>query len=607
MTVSPLPCRRARLARFATVVALCLLTPSMMPPAAAAPPAVDTGATNRNPALAPDPARDKRLAWFREAKFGLFIHWGLYAIPAGHWKGVEYPFIGEWIMRWARIPKPEYEALATRFNPVKFDANAVAQLAKDAGMKYVVITSKHHDGFAMFDSKASRFDIPDATPYKRDPLKALGKACAARGLKYGFYYSQAQDWHEANAAGNDWDFPTPPAQRDPSEYLRRKALPQVSELLANYGPLGLIWFDTPQLLTKQNVIDLEAMVRKRQPDCLINSRLGHGLGDYRQMGDNMVPSDVYPSDWEIPATLNDTWGWKTLDRHWKSTGYLLYRLVDVVSKGGNYLLNVGPTAAGEIPAASVERLQGMGKWLARHGEAIYGTSHSPFSVGDEPWRATVKPGKLYIHLLRWPAGGRFELRGLQSAVTRAYLLSDETKAALKTESAGNALMVSLPADAPDPNIAVLVLEYAGTQPEVTPALRWDAPRDVVTLTARDASPHGPTVRYSEFDQTVDGFTNARDEMQWHLLNKRTGKIAVEVEYAAPGTAAAAPGDELECRAFGQRLTARTPGTQGAFRWVALGSFEVGAAGLEQIQLRYATTKPGAGVRIRALRVTQQGR
>ncbi len=598
---------RLRLSRAAALAGSSIIVTilALSSPVRAQPPTGPAG--SGVPGLAPDPGREKRLAWFREAKVGLFIHWGLYALPAGRWKGVDYPFIGEWIMRWAKIPRTEYEGLATRFNPTRFDAEEVARLAKEAGMKYVVITAKHHDGFAMFDSRASRFDIVDATPYKRDPLKALAAACKKEGLPFGFYYSQAQDWHEANAAGNTWDFPTPHEKRDPGEYLARKALPQVRELLTGYGPLGLIWFDTPQLLTRQNVTDLEALVRTNQPDCLINSRLGHGLGDYAQMGDNMVPSDVYPSDWEIPATLNDTWGFKTQDGHWKSPGYLIYRLVDVVSKGGNYLLNVGPDATGVIPVVSAQRLREIGRWLARHGEAIHGTTASPFSVGSDAFRATVKPGLLYLHLLRWPAGGRFELRGLETPVKRAYLLSDPARESLKVESSKGAVVITLPGDAPDPYVSVLALELDGAaKPVVTPSLRWDAPRDVVILHARDASPHGPLVRYSEFDQTVSGFAGPGDSMKWHLLSKRAGTYGVELEYAAPGTG---PGDELVVKVLGQqvgkRLTATGPGDD--YRWLSLGTFSVKAPGLEMLDLRFKAPSRSAAVRVRALRITARKR
>jgi alpha-L-fucosidase len=547
-----------------------------------------------------DKARDERLSWFREAKFGLFIHWGLYALPAGRWKGEDYPWIGEWIMKWARIPVKEYEGLAKDFNPQKFDADFVAGLAHEAGMKYVVITAKHHDGFAMFASQATSYDIVEATPYKKDPLKPLADACARHQLKYGFYYSQAQDWHEAHAAGNDWDFPTPREKRQPDEYLRRKALPQVDELLANYGPLGLIWFDTPTLLTKENVLELEAKVRTRQPACVINSRLGHGLGDYRQMGDNMVPSDVYESAWEVPATLNDTWGFKSRDRNWKSAAYLVYRLVDVVSKGGNYLLNVGPDAEGQIPPESVDRLREVGRWLARHGEAIYGAGHSPFSVQGQPWRATVKPGVLYLHLFRWPAGGRFALDGLRSPVKRAFLLSDLQRERLRTERANGRLVVHLPGDVPDPYASVLALEIEG-EPDVDPAVRWDADRSPILLAARDGSPHGPRVRYSELAGEVSGFAEDRDKIGWHLLLKKPGRFTVEVEYAAP---AGEGGDEADYRAFGKSLKAPLPPTGGEYRWAPLGTLVADKAGLDETSLRFTAPKASAGVRVRGLRLTR---
>ena len=557
---------------------------------------------------APDPARTRRLAWFREARFGLFIHYGLYAIPGGRWKGVDYPFIGEWIMKWAKIPAREYEGLARQFDPRRFDPTFIARLAREAGMKYLVITAKHHDGFALFDSRVTKYDVVDATPHRRDLLAPLAAAVAREGLKFGFYYSQAQDWHEANAAGNTWDFPTPHPQRKPDEYLTRKALPQVEELLTRYGPLGLIWFDTPTLLSEAQVRALEAMVRSKQPDCLINSRLGHGLGDYLQMGDNMVPSDVYPSVWEIPATLNDTWGFKPGDGHWKSTGYLLYRLVDVVSKGGNYLLNVGPAPDGSIPPESVQRLREIGRWMERHAESIHGTEHSPFSVGDDAgWRATTRPGVLYVHLLRWPAGGRFQLDGLRTRVAGASLLSDPQRAPLAVQQDGSRLTVTLPGDAPDPYIPVLALRLAEgtTTPEVDPALRWDAPRARVTLPARDASPHGPHIRYSEFDGTASGFREKGDTLNWHFLARRPGKHQVEVEYAA---AAGEAGDEVVVSAFGQEVKARLAATDGAFRWLRMGTLEVrGAApALEQTRLRLPEPRRSVSVRVRALRLTAVG-
>jgi alpha-L-fucosidase len=543
---------------------------------------------------------EDRKTWFRDAKLGLFIHWGLYAAPAGEWDGVEYPFIGEWIMKWARIPRDEYGRLAARFDPVKFDADRVAGLAREAGMKYVVITAKHHDGFAMFDSKATTYDIVDATPYKKDPLAALAKSCSREGLRYGFYYSQAQDWHEANAAGNDWDFKAPESERTPEEYLRRKALPQVRELLRNYGPLALIWFDTPRLLTKENVLELAKMVADEQPACLVNSRLGHGLGDYRQMGDNMVPSDVYEADWEVPATLNDTWGYKTRDRHWKSAGNLVYRLVDVVSKGGNYLLNVGPTAEGVIPEESVQRLRDMGAWLARHGESVYGTTHSPFSVQGQPWRATVKPGVLYLHFFRWPAGGRFVLDGLRNPVKGAFLLSDPKRAPLRVQREAARLVVDLPGDAPDPYDSVLALEIEGS-PDVDPALRWDADRSPILLTARDGSPHGPHIRYSEWDDSVSGAVENRDSLGWHLLIKKPGRFRVDVHYAAP---AGEGGDEVEYRAFDQSLKAVLSATDDEPRWATLGTLDVKETGLKETPLRFVAPKRAAAVRLLALRLTR---
>jgi alpha-L-fucosidase len=399
---------------------------------------------------------DPRLTWYREAKFGMFIHWGLYAVPAGTWKDKQIGGIGEWIMNRAKIPVAEYEQLAKQFNPVKFNADEWAQLAQDAGMKYMTITSKHHDGFAMFRSQVSKYNIVDATPFGRDPMKELSEACAKRGIKFCFYYSQAQDWHDPNGAGNNWDFGAENT-KDFDKYLREKALPQVREILTQYGPLGLIWFDTPRNMTPQRAADFTKLVKELQPDCLINGRLG-GAGDYRSTGDNRIPAKVIRGVWETPATMNDTWGYKSYDHNFKSVEDITFKLVDITSKGGNYLLNVGPTAEGVIPEESVVRLKSIGKWLKANGEAVYATGPTPF--GDElkqnAWRCTTKPGKLFIHLFQWPTG-EFVLDGLKNPVKKAYMLLAPDKS-LEVKQSADSATVSLPAEAPDKVDSVLVLE-----------------------------------------------------------------------------------------------------------------------------------------------------
>jgi alpha-L-fucosidase len=454
------------------VIALAVLIVSHPSPLNSAPSADQVAASRV------DPAREKRLEWFRDAKYGLFIHWGLYAIPAGEWKGKRSPGLGEWVMLRSAVPVKDYEKLASRFNPVKFNADQWVKLAKDAGMKYIVITSKHHDGFAMFKSSASPYNIVDATPFKRDILKELADACARRGIRLGFYYSQSQDWHERNGAGNEWDF-GPDDKKDYDQYLRSKAEPQVKELLTNYGKVALIWFDTPRMMTGDRAQRFANIVRSTQPDTLIDGRLGTE-GDYKSTGDNVIPSEVSGEAWEVPATINHTWGFRNDDTDWKSAGQIAFKLVDIVSKGGNYLLNVGPTAEGVIPQASQDVLRTVGRWLQVNGDAVYGAGPTPF--GDEmgepspkgvkdvrgdllvyqqtQWRVTTRPGKLYITFFDEPRAP-FAIPAMKNAITRAYRLADKAPVAMKTENGRTYLNLERPIF--DPMATVVVVEFDGSR------------------------------------------------------------------------------------------------------------------------------------------------
>ncbi len=442
----------------------------------------------------------KRLEWFKAAKFGMMIHWGPYAVAGGEWDGKPVKGIGEWIMRRANddkgIPLKEYEKMAAQFNPTKFNADEWVQLAVDAGMKYIVITSKHHDGFAMFHSSVDKYNIFDYTPWKRDPMKELAEACDKKGIKLGFYYSQSQDWHHPYGAGNALDYP--PSNKsieDFSKYLSEKALPQVRELLTNYGPVALIWFDTPKNLPAEWAGRFHDTIRSLQPETLINSRLGPGgYQDYLSRNDNDIPPTLIPGTWETPATLNHTWGYKKNDNNWKSPDDILFKLVDITSKGGNYLLNVGPDAEGVIPQASQDNLRKIGAWLKVNGEAVYGTGYTPF--GDElgsydpvkkdkagfpvfnaktAWRCTTKPGKLYIHIFQWP-GAKFELSDIKDKVAKAYFLNDRTKL-LSFSQEADKLIVQLPATAPDPMASVLCLEVSRWMSVSTAARRAAFARD----------------------------------------------------------------------------------------------------------------------------------
>jgi alpha-L-fucosidase len=416
----------------------------------------------------PSPSSVDPLLWWREARFGLFIHWGLYAVHGGVWKGRVLPGIGEWLMCNFKVPVAEYRELAKHFNPADFDAEAIAQLAKDAGMRYLVITAKHHDGFAMWDSKVSDYTIVKATPYARDPMKDLAAACARRGIVFCFYYSQALDWEHPDGVGNTWDFDE--TKKNFQRYLDGKVKPQLTELLTGYGPIGLIWFDTPVGITRAQSMEIRNLVKSLQPNCLVSGRIGHGVGDYGSLGDNQIPAGRLVGDWETPATMNDTWGYKTGDRAWKSVDTLQRLLIDLSSKGANYLLNIGPDAQGRVPVESVNHLRAIGAWLRVHGEAVYGTQPNPFPYEFSWGRMTRKADKLYVFLTD-PPRDKFRLHGLRNEVRSARLLGSEEPLTVEQRHNRDADFHALSVTLPSPL-------HAHPHPPAVLELTLDGPADV---------------------------------------------------------------------------------------------------------------------------------
>ncbi len=365
---------------------------------------------------------------FLDARFGLFIHFGLYSLPAGVWKGDTIPVGGmaEHIMRLLRIPRDDYHKLAGQFNPTKFNAAEIVRLAKNAGMKYIVITAKHHDGFAMYDSDYDNYNIKDGTPYAKDLLKDLSMECKKQGMKFGIYYSHVRDWDEFNSVtsfNNDWDWAKNDTTRNSRIYIDKKVKPQLTELLTRYGDIFCLWFDTPYDIPQDQATEIYNLVKKLQPSCLVNSRIGGGLGDYGVMGDNQIPPGVLSGVWECPATMNHSWGYHQLDTTWKSSEHMIMQLSDLSSKNINYLLDIGPEGDGSIPQESIKRLEDIGKWMKVNGEAIYGTGPGPWFQEMDGYRVTTGKEILYITLLN-PVAEKITIYNLENEVIKAECLAN---------------------------------------------------------------------------------------------------------------------------------------------------------------------------------------
>ncbi|MDF7806360.1 alpha-L-fucosidase [Pontiellaceae bacterium B12219] len=466
---------------------------------------------------------------FDEGNYAMFIHWGLYSQIANRVDGKTYYGIGEWIMdpKMAGIPVEEYKQLAETFNPTEFDAEAIVQLAKDAGMKYIVITAKHHDGFAMYDSKACDFNIVDSTPWKTDPVQELSAACREAGLGFGFYYSHSQDWtFPGGRKGPEVDANGNPATFD--DYFYKKCLPQVTELCTEYGPIELIWFDTPGGMKKEYVQQLVDIVRTYQPKALISGRAGHNLGDYQTLGDMEVPHKNVKGMWESVDTTNDSWAYAWYDENWKTPRKILHRLIACVGRGGTYMLNIGPDGKGAVPERAARSLREAGEWIQRYPEVVYGTDPSPWEHAM-PWGdVTVKGNRLFLSVFEWPESGQLFLPGLKTGIESAHLLKGDEAESIEYRVSRGWNIFELPSRAPEKLVSVIEVELSGA-PEVDSTFGID-PNEGTEILAEFAEVEGAKIIKDRWMEKFGEWVCAYPATKW----TPGGKAIWEIDVLVPG-------------------------------------------------------------------------
>jgi alpha-L-fucosidase len=550
--------------------------------------------------------------WWTTARFGLFIHWGVYSVPAGVHHGRRVAGASEWLMHAAKIPVADYKEYAAGFDAASYDADAWVRAALDAGMGYVVITAKHHDGFALFDSKVNDWNAVRGAAAGRDLLRPLVDACRRAGLPIGFYYSQAQDWVNGGAAfGGHWDA----AQAgDFDDYLDRVAIPQIRELLTLYGPdvPALLWWDTPADMTPERSDRIAAAVEEIRPGLLQNDRLGtQPGGGHFDTPEQRIPANRPARAWETCMTTNNSWGFNLHDHEWKPAAVLIRQLGEVVSQGGNYLLNIGPRANGTIPQESLDALRAIGAWMRVNGDAIRGASAGPFPH-RLPWGFATRRGDT-IHLLveQWPSDGRLAVP-LLDAPRRAYLRAAPDQP-LPVVPDADGIVLTVPSEAPDPALSVITLEFSSSPrigfipPRPRPPVIPQPADGVLTLRAADAEIIGDHLALmTGSDPWLGCWSRGDSHPLWRVTLHLRGPYRIELDYAVP---AHRQGTRLEL-AFGeQRLGLHVHGTGGWEEFVRLDAGVITLEPSDELPVRVlpVTVPLGAVMNLRGLILTPLAR
>ncbi|HVU32721.1 MAG TPA: alpha-L-fucosidase [Opitutaceae bacterium] len=542
----------------------------------------------------PDPARDARVAWHKEARFGCFMHWGVYSRIGGVWPGVKSGTYSEHLMRWAKIPRAVYlEKVVKPFDPEKFDADTWVRLLRDTGMRYLIITAKHHDGFAMYPSKVSPYNIT-LTKFKRDPMRELRDACTRYGLKFGFYYSHAYDWEDPDAPGNDWEYNNPGGSRKlggvewwkgpradfivkARRYVDQKAIPQIKELIAMYHP-DILWFDTPSKLPPEENFCILAAVRAADPHVVVNGRLVREYGDYKNTADRPAEIPYTDGQWEGIPTTNESYGWSRIDHSHKPPAHFIVLLAKSVSKGGNMLLNVGPMGNGEIDPADVAILHGIGAWMHRNSESIYGCDRTPLAVqnwGTSTWNPATHT--LYLHVFHWPTNGRLLVGGLGSDPLVADLLANPAAGSLPWRRVTpEDLELSVPAAALDRADTVIRLRFGG--PITANFARYIPATEPTTLHVMDGHLAGKGIRYGDGKRNNDCTLEWRSPaggVDWPLRLTVPVRLRVALNYA---TATRTDGGTFVISAEGRRLQGTVEATTNpiGYRSVPTGELDLPA-------------------------------